>query len=223
MNICNLPTELKLHILKFLDISSIRFVVAKVNREFNELSKDYTLFWSYKQRSYDVEGKLLRLDLNCSLYRQYLKELTIQECSLDLFEKINFDNLCRLCVTVSFGDMNKFKTLKQKVPNLKILELKRPIHIENITKCSQWTRSLLRSELKSQYRHSSLFAPTKARERDNLVAICLLLGPQGPYQGKPSVLYACHLSCSLFPSWVCVFSSIAVTSLISLIISLRPS
>ena len=134
MNICSLPTELKLHILSFLDTNCVRFVVAKLNQEFNELAQDCTLYRSYKQRSYDKTGELARIDLGCSLYTKYLKQLTIIGSSRKCFGNHQFSSLQELFVVQ--GELNDYsiEKLGYAAPNLRVLRLERTLDISVLTK-----------------------------------------------------------------------------------------
>ena len=101
-NILVLPEELKLKILGYLDYRTIRFVVSQLNKEFNRLSKDFSLYQRYSLVSqsavYDtLEHKCLlslaKVELSDQLFRENLTHLVLTPNDVDIIENMSFKKL----------------------------------------------------------------------------------------------------------------------------------
>ena len=137
MNICSLPTELKLHILSFLDTNFIRFVVARLNRDFYELSRDPVFYRYYDYKRYQRTAKIVKNALSSSLYTQHLRRLTIGARFLVHLKTQRFLSLKEIRITGYRVCDEELEALKIIAPNLRVLKLDAVLYIEDLIKSEE--------------------------------------------------------------------------------------
>ena len=93
LTITQLPTELKLHILGFVDRITLRQTVPLINTEFRSLSTDYSLYRRYETDYFHRDDFVTRTQLSWDLYRKYLRVLVIDSCHLYSIKHLRFPRL----------------------------------------------------------------------------------------------------------------------------------
>ena len=102
INILVLPEELKLKILSYLDYRTIRFVVSQLNKEFNRLSKDFSLYQRYRLVSksshndpfeHDSFMSFVKHELSDPIFRENLTHLILTANDVDIIREMSFEKL----------------------------------------------------------------------------------------------------------------------------------
>ena len=100
LSLLDLPPELKLHILQYVDTISLRQVIPLVNKEFRELSRDVSLYKRYEQSSCDENGVKTKYELNHELFRSNLNVLVIKAGLIEELQEVRFEALKEVVLDV---------------------------------------------------------------------------------------------------------------------------
>ena len=118
-NFSSLPQEIKLKILRYLDISTLLGILPDVNEEFKRVSSDCLLYQRYEAADYDHDGLVARSELSHELFRKNLKMLKITCEQLNNIADLEFTKLYLTVISIKKSvSKENLRDISRKSPNL---------------------------------------------------------------------------------------------------------